>query len=1134
MPNVKYTIKFAIADNEDRFYDSAVFIQTNIDDAAVDLGADVSTCTGSATLNADIGNPTSTYEWFFNNTLIPGESNATLEANDTGIYKVEVSTQFEGSNCVLDDEVEVTLATEQMVGDIPNFEICDDTVQDGLAIFDFSLKESDILAAVAASNYDLSYYLSLSNAQDKVGNLGIFYKNTSNPQTVFVQIEDIDSGCLAYSNFDLIVKDIPQINTPSNIVVCDDGATDGKTTIDLSETTSEVINGDDSLVVTYHLTAIDAQNGASKVNLPYKNTFQNETLYINVHNAETGCSNFTTVDITVLSKPDIDLKTKHYFNSCDLGGDGFANFALNTIIDEVLQGLSGLDISFHRTLPDANNNLDAITNISNYQNSVANFETVYIRVVDPAIGCPSIAPIELHTNLAETGLNLDDNFICDDSTADGIAFFDLTEVKSQMIDGYEGINLTFFKTENDLNANVDQLDTSVDFEVNASPQKLFVKTEIGSCTAPVSVDLVINPPIAIQNLAPVDYCDTDSDGFTPINLNSFNSYVSAGINNPSVRYYISESNAQTNTNRLNGINFTNTSNPQQVFVRVTNTQTTCFDVASLTINVLPAPEVNTPLGIIICDDDQDGFQNVDLAGKISEIVSSTIGLDISFHETNAQAVNNNTPIATPNSFNTATQTIFVRVTNTFTGCFSIVQLPVIINTLPVFETIEDFENCELNGTVVSEYFFNLKDEDILNGQTGKAVLYFETKQNAIDRVDMIDKFDGYENVSVPQTIYVRVENLTDTSCFGISQFDLAIGFLPDYNEPSDLFICDDSSNDGTDTIALNEKVAEITNGIAANLTVKFYDEIENAENQTDPISGNYTNTNNPQEIFVRIDEGTNCFTIVDFVVNIIPAPDVKPFSNLVICDDDLDETVIFDITEAEAEITDVRIEDIEVSYHYSISGAETDSDLVPDPKNFTNDSNPQTVYIKVNDILSNCNVILPIELIVNTPPVFNDIQEYNGCDVTDQSIDLSEIDALLSDDTTNIEISYYLSQSDAIGKIDPLNTTYNYTSLGLTLFARLEDQSNGCFTVGDFELILNQLPVINVLDNLKTCDDPSNDGLSLFELSTQNPTLLGSQNPDNYTITYHESSSDAELGTNPLEVNYNGQGFTDYLRTYRK
>lgn len=55
---------------------------------------------------------------------------------------------------------------------------------------------------------------------------------------------------------------------------------------------------------------------------------------------------------------------------------------------------------------------------------------------------------------------------------------------------------------------------------------------------------------------------------------------------------------------------------------------------------------------------------------------------------------------------------------------------------------------------------------------------------------------------------------------------------------------------------------------------------------------------------------------------------------------------------------------------------------------------------------------------------------------------------------------------------------------------------------------------------LETCDE-GNDGTEAFDLSAQNSTILGNQDPDDYTLTYHATLHDAQNGLLPLPDSYN-------------
>ncbi|TXD81861.1 T9SS type B sorting domain-containing protein [Subsaximicrobium wynnwilliamsii] len=1112
--NVSYHIKFAIADKQDSFFDSAVFIQGSSFEASVDLGEDITTCAESLTIDGSFPNNAAIYSWFKDGTLIPGETNPNLTVTESGTYSVAINIPFLSSSCSITDAVEIVLNAEQSAGVISDFIKCDDPSGDGVEVFDLSTKTDEALAAVPDSNYTISYHASAADASNNINPLPDNYTSLSNPQTIYVAIKDVFSGCLAFSTFDLVLISPPVVSAPTPIVVCDKDAPDGRTRIDLDDSTAEILGSNPNFTLTYHNSYVRALSGSNPINSPYNTRPFNDVLYIRVTDSETGCSAVTTLDITILEKPTLDSSITHYINACLSDGSQFADFNLNSVTAAVLDGLTGVDVSFHELETEAETGANPITNSSNYQNTNANFQTVYMRVVDNTIGCPSVEPIELHTNIFNTGLNLNTAFECDDASLDGIVDFDLTEVEADIVGDLEGFNLIFYESQSDQDSNSNAIDTSVPYTISTAPQAIYVSVSNGSCSGEVVLDLGINPPIEIQAFGTVDYCDNDQDGITNISLPSFNAIVNVGISSPSVRYYLTETDALNDENNL-GNNFTNTANPQLLYVRVTNNATSCFDVAPLTIDIHPAPVTSEPSPIIICDNDQDGFFTVNLSSKISEIVSSTANLEIKFYESQINAENEEAPILSPSSYNASTQTIYTRVTIGATGCFSVVELPIFINTTPVFGDIADFENCEPDGSVVSEFFFNLKDEDVLDGQTGKDVLYFESEQDAIDRVNAIDKFSAYTSISIPQTIYVRVESITDVTCFGTSEFDLAIGFLPNFNEPTDLFICDDISNDGITSIDLNDKLIEITSGITDDLNIAFYESKADAINQVNQLPLNYTTSNNPQQVFARIDEGESCFSLVDILVNVIPVPSLNPSYELVQCDVDYDGLVNWDITSVVTQITEVRFSDVDITYHLSLEGAETDTQIIPTATDFDNTVNPQTIYLKVNNILSNCAAIVPVALIANGPPALSAIDTVEICSNDEGSTQLSSFNQQLLEQTANVLVSYYASESDAINQINVLDDTYFYASNNDTLFARVQFSTTQCLFIKEFNLKVNPTPIASPPMDLEACDDDY-DGLLAFDLNQQNASILGSANPSDFFIYYYNDLVFAQEGFDPI------------------
>ena len=77
-------------------------------------------------------------------------------------------------------------------------------------------------------------------------------------------------------------------------------------------------------------------------------------------------------------------------------------------------------------------------------------------------------------------------------------------------------------------------------------------------------------------------------------------------------------------------------------------------------------------------------------------------------------------------------------------------------------------------------------------------------------------------------------------------------------------------------------------------------------------------------------------------------------------------------------------------------------------------------------------------------------------------------------------------------------------------------------------------PNIDVLPDTIMCDD-NWDGFALFDLTNYNAMVLAGENPDNYSITFHETPDDAEENTNAISnpesyMNINANTQTIYVR----
>ncbi|PKF75002.1 choice-of-anchor L domain-containing protein [Chryseobacterium sp. PMSZPI] len=192
VPGQTYHFKMVLADYQDPNYDSAVFLEAGsfdigvkiLDPAGVQLPASVNMCDNTPqTFTASVQGTNITYQWYLNNNIIPGATNASYTATQPGVYSVKVYVA--GNTCPGEATITVVGGTSPTVQNA-TLTAC---YVAGNAIFNLTSAEASISTTPGAT---FSYYASLADANAGNGNTiptPIAYPSAGG-QTVYVLVKN--------------------------------------------------------------------------------------------------------------------------------------------------------------------------------------------------------------------------------------------------------------------------------------------------------------------------------------------------------------------------------------------------------------------------------------------------------------------------------------------------------------------------------------------------------------------------------------------------------------------------------------------------------------------------------------------------------------------------------------------------------------------------------------------------------------------------------------------------------------------------------------------------------------------------------------------------------------------------------
>src|SRR5699024_9536744 len=302
--------------------------------------------------------------------------------------------------------VELTLRvlpSPELPDELPDLFACTDG---DTAVFDLTENAGAIYGDQSPDDYRLTYHESEEDAEEgtaAIGQPGSYAYSGPEEGTIWVRLEDKETGCYSVGSFTIGVGAAMDIETPDPLVSCDDTAgepDDGIGLFDLTVAIAQITGGNASYEVIFYASQEALENDDPIVEPEhYENETNGQTLPVVVISSE-GCRAETSLTLVVVPNPQLPGELDP-LEECDADNDGFAEFDLQAEVEGLLNGQPDVEITFHLTEAGAENKTQTIDPSGPYENSSPHEQTIWVRAENTGpegsngTGCYIIRPVEL-------------------------------------------------------------------------------------------------------------------------------------------------------------------------------------------------------------------------------------------------------------------------------------------------------------------------------------------------------------------------------------------------------------------------------------------------------------------------------------------------------------------------------------------------------------------------------------------------------------------------------------------------------------------------------------------------------------------------------------------------------------------
>ncbi len=495
------------------------------------------------------------------------------------------------------------------------------------------------LQGLVSSDADtfLTFFPSRADAENSTNSLS---SNSVEPNPLsryFVKSTSSTTNCHTIKEIDITILPIPELNEVT-LVQCDDD-TDGYSQFNLLEKENEITPDFAAYDISYYLSYEGAEILDPTALIQNPNQYINKTpssdiVWVRVMNT-TSCINIIPFRLEV-TRSLIDDSFIRIYSSCDdfldkdgnsnsnnNDMDGISSFDFSSVeadIRALLPTSQSYSISYYETQEDALEEVNKITNSSNFRNSNSpESQSIWVRIdsdlnddcygfgpyvlltVDPLPEVQKVAPLEL----------------CDDNADGFTSGFDLNSQTRALLGTKNPADYTvsYHRSLANAKSGIHSLQSPFTNEI-AEQQTIYVRIQDKKtgCINPYrTFEIIVNAIPPIETISDMIRCDDDlHDGIVSdfeLNLKKEEIIRKLPSSNFVVSFYRTAIEAQQGSNEIVGNYFQNDiANSQKIFVRVESTQLGCVNaMESFNLIVQQSPEFTVTPSQLVCTDNPQGL-----------------------------------------------------------------------------------------------------------------------------------------------------------------------------------------------------------------------------------------------------------------------------------------------------------------------------------------------------------------------------------------------------------------------------------------------------------------------------------------------------------------------------------------------